>query len=152
MWLPSFEAILVGVKMLRLFRVFKDKRAITPVLSSLLLTVVAVAAMAIATSATYVITTNLRESMSERVIVEDVWFSNFTNGIDAYVRNVGKVAVYISAIYVNHTSQSFSEPFRLEIGEYRWLNISQSWASADLFYIDIVTTRGTHIAAYYEAP
>ena len=55
-----------------------DKRAITPVLSSLLLTVVAVAAMAIATSATYVITTNLRENMSERVIVEDVWFNSAT--------------------------------------------------------------------------
>ncbi len=137
--------------MLRLFRVFRDKRAITPVLSSLLLTVVAVAAMAIATSATYVITTNLRESMSERVIVEDVWFNNFTNGIDACVRNVGKVAVYISAVYVNHTFL-FNESFRLEIGEYRWLNISQSWASADLFYIDVVTTRGTHVAAYYEAP
>jgi hypothetical protein len=138
--------------MQRLPNILKNKRAITPVLSSLLLTVVAVAAMAIATSATYVISTNLRESMSERVILEDVWFNNFTASIDIYVRNVGKVAVYISALYVNHTSQYFTEPFGLEIGEHRWLNISESWAPEGLFYIDILTTRGTHIAAYYKAP
>jgi hypothetical protein len=136
--------------MQRLIKIL-DKRAITPVLSSLLLTVVAVAAMAIATSATYVITTNLRESMSERVMVEDVWFNNFTSNIDMCVRNVGKVAVYISAVYVNHTSEYFTQPFRLEIGEHRWLNISQSWGPDDLFYVDVLTTRGTHVAAYYEA-
>jgi hypothetical protein len=135
-----------------LFKIFSDKRGVTPVLSSLLLTVVAVAAMAIATSATYVITTNLRETMSERVIVEDVWFNNYTYNIDVYVRNVGKVAVYILAVYVNRTSQSFANPFRLEIGEHQWLNISQNWVPNSLYYIDVLTTRGTHVAAYYETP
>jgi hypothetical protein len=138
--------------MRRLFKIFTDKRGVTPVLSSLLLTVVAVAAMAIATSATYVITTNLRETMSERVIVEDVWFNNYTNNIDIYVRNVGKVTVYVLAVYVNHTSQSFINPFRLEIDEHQWLNISQNWVPNSLYYIDVLTTRGTHVAAYYEAP
>jgi predicted PurR-regulated permease PerM len=136
-----------------LFRIFTNKRGISAVLSNLLLTVVAVAAMAIATSATYVITTNLRENMSERVIVEDVWFNNFTQNIDVYVRNVGQVAVYISEVYVNHTSQSFTpNPFMLEIGEHQWLNISQNWVSGSLNYIDVLTTRGTHVAAYYQAP
>lgn len=45
-------------------RFLSDKRAITPVLSSLLLTVVVVAAMSIAISAGYVITTNMKETMS----------------------------------------------------------------------------------------
>lgn len=138
--------------MQRLFKIFSDKRGITPVLSNLLLTVVAVAAMAIATSATYVITTNLRESMSERVIVEDVWFNNYTNNVDIYVRNVGKVAVYILAVYVNNASQSFTNPLRLEISEHQWLNISQNWIAHSLYYINVLTTRGTQVAAYYEAP
>jgi hypothetical protein len=43
--------------------IFKDRRAITPVLSNLLLLVVAVAAMSIATTATYVITILLEKSM-----------------------------------------------------------------------------------------
>ena len=134
--------------MTKSIRMFKNKRAITPVLSNLLLTVVAVAAMAIATTATYVITTNMRENMSERIVVEDVWFNNSTNSVDIYLRNIGKVAIYISTVYINHTS-SFIFPYRLEIGEHRWLSISSSWEPHDLFYIDVVTTRGTHIAAYY---
>jgi len=135
----------------KLKRFFWDKRAITPVLSNLLLTVVAVAAMSIATTATYVITTNLKETMSERVIIEDLWFNNSTGDINVYLRNVGKVAVHVSAVYVNHTSE-LTSPFNLEIGKHGWLNISYSWSSGSLYYVDIVTTRGTHVGGYYKAP
>jgi hypothetical protein len=137
---------------IRLGRFFGDKRAITPVLSNLLLTVVAVAAMSIATTTTYVITTNLRETMSERVVIEDVWFNNSARNISVYLRNTGKVAVHISSIYINHTAESFTKPFSLEIGKHDWLNISYSWASGSLHYVDIVTSRGTHVGGYYKAP
>ena len=137
--------------MKRLMKIFLNKRAITPVLSNLLLTVVAVAAMSIATTATYVITTNLRETMGERVIIEDVWFN--PNGcISVYIRNIGKVNIHVSAVYVNHTRYSFTSPFNLEINEHDWLNISLSWDSKSLYYIDIVTSRGTHVGGYYKAP
>ncbi|MEM3640467.1 MAG: hypothetical protein QXH37_00865 [Candidatus Bathyarchaeia archaeon] len=131
----------------KLRRMLFDKRGITPVLSNLLLTVVAVAAMAIATTATYVITTNLKENMSERLIAEDVWFSN-PGEVNVYLHNIGKIAIRVSAVYINHTSQSFA-PLQLEIGGHGWLNISYNWVSGNLYYIDIVTTRGTHIADYY---
>jgi hypothetical protein len=128
-----------------------NKRAITPVLSSLLLTVVAVAAMSIATSATYMITTNLKETMSERVVAEDVWFNNATQTIDVYLSNVGKVNIHVSNVYVNHTSQPFDAPFNLEIERRDWLSIVYDWNAGDLYYIDIVTNRGTHIASEYLA-
>jgi len=130
----------------------RDKRAITPVLSHLLLTVIAVAAMSIATSATLVITTNLRETMSERVTVEDVWFNSATGIVDVYVHNVGKAAIQVAAVYINRVGQPFNSPFRLELNEHGWLSITYSWNSGDTYYIDIVTTRGTHIASYYKAP
>ncbi len=136
----------------KLRRFFRGKRAITPVLSNLLLMVVAVAAMSIATTATHVITNNLRQTMSERVVIEDLWFNPSTGGISVYLRNVGKVAVHVSSVYVNHTSQSFTLPFSLEIGKHGWLNISYSWVSGNLYYVDIVTTRGTHVGDYYKAP
>jgi FlaG/FlaF family flagellin (archaellin) len=133
-------------------RFLRDKRAITPVLSHLLLTVVAVAIMSIATSATFVITTNLRETMGERVIVEDVWFNSATGTVDVYMRNVGKADLQVSGVYVNHVGQSFSGSFRLEVNKHGWLRIACSWASGESYYIDIVTKRGTHIASYYKAP
>ncbi len=137
--------------MQRELNILHDKRAVTSVLSNLLLTIVAVTAMAIATTATYVITTNLRENMSERIIIEDLWFSSSPDEIRIYVRNTGKVAIHISVIYINHTIR-FRPLFSLEVGKHEWLNISQSCVSGSLYFIDIVTSRGTHGGGYYEAP
>jgi hypothetical protein len=108
--------------------------------------------MALATTATYVITTNLRETMSERLIIEDVWFNNSTGMIQVYMRNTGKVAIHVSGVYVNHTESYFSRPFNLEVYQHQWLNISRSWSAGDVCSIDVVTTRGTHVGGYYKAP
>jgi hypothetical protein len=113
--------------------------------------VVAVVAMAIATTSTYVITTNLRENMSERLLVEDVWF-NSTDTIMVYLRNIGKGDIYVSRVYVNGTPQLFSSPFHLEMEEHGWLNVSCSWVSGEVYHVDVVTNRGNHAGGYYKAP
>jgi len=134
-------------------RFLRDKRAITPVFSHLLLTVVAVAIMSLATSATFVITTNMKETMGERVVVEDVWFNGATGTVNVYLRNVGKADIQISGVYVNHVGQSFNEnASRLQVNKQGWLSIACSWEAGKAYYIDIVTNRGTHIADYYKAP
>ncbi len=136
----------------KLKRILWDKRAITPVLSNLLLTAVAVTAMSIATTATYIITTNLRETMGERLTVEDLWF-NPSGSVSIYIRNVGKTSVQVTAAYVNHTNYSFTPTrFILEVDEHGWLNVSCSWVSGNVYYVDVVTTRGYHVADYYKAP
>ncbi len=134
-------------------RLLHDRRAITPVLSNLLLMVVAVAAMAIATSATYVITANLRETMGERVIIEDVWFDDSSVSIGLYLRNVGRISMQISAVYVNNTRCSFAPaPFILGIEQHGGLNVSQSWGSGDIYHIKVVSTRRIHVGDYFKAP
>ena len=136
----------------QLKKFFKNKRAITPVLSHLLLTIVAVSIMSLATSATFIITTNLRETMGERLLVEDVWFEEGSDKVSIYVRNVGKVSTQIAAVYVNKVGQLFNSPFNLEINENDWVTVNFSWISEEAYYIDILTDRGTHIASYYKAP
>lgn len=133
-------------------RILHDKRAITPVLSNLLLTVVAVAAMAVATTATYVVSTNMKETMSERLIVEDLWFNPSTGDIHVYLHNIGKVTIHVAAVYVNHTSQHFTSQNLLEINDHSWFKISYTWTKGSLYYVDVVTTRGTHVGGYFEAP
>jgi hypothetical protein len=130
-------------------RFLRNKRGVTPVLSNILLTVVAVAAMSLAASATYVITDNMHQIMGERLISEDVWFNS--NGISIYLRNTGKVAIEISSVYVNFSSQSFSS-LALEVGEHGWLNITYSWDASSLYHINVVTSRGTKIVDYYKSP
>ncbi len=135
----------------RRWSLLHDHRAITPVLSNLLLTVVAVAVMGLATTATYVITTDMRENMSERLVIEDVWFNNATSGISLYLRNIGKVVIHISNVFVNHTPTLFAKPFDLELSRGRWLDISEAWSSGNLYFFDVVTSRGTHVGGYYQA-
>ncbi|MEM2815699.1 MAG: hypothetical protein QW056_00400 [Candidatus Bathyarchaeia archaeon] len=139
-------------------RFYRDKRAITPVLSNLLLTVVAVAAMSIAATATYMITTNLRETMGERLIIEDVWFKNEAGNsiICVYIRNTGKSTIQISDVYINsaRVNRINLSPRMLELndGEHGWLNITYSWEQRRVYKIEIVTKRGTKVGDYYKAP
>ncbi len=130
-------------------RRLRNRRGITPVLSSLLLTVIAVAGMAIAVSATYVITDGLHENMGERLIVEDVWFTS--GQVSLYVRNVGKVAITVDAVYMNRTKQTFT-PLALEQGEHGWLNVTSDWIQDSAYELKVVTRRGTAVVDYYVSP
>lgn len=132
------------VKAMRRFS--SNRRGVTPVLSNVLLTVVAVAAMSLAASATYIITDNMRQVMGERLLVEDVWFT--PHRVLIYVRNTGKVPISVSSVYVNSTSQPFT-PFALEVGEHRWLNVTFNWDADALYHITVVTSRGTRMEEYY---
>ena len=127
----------------------RNRRGITPVLSSLLLTVIAVAGMSIAVTATYVITDELHESMGERLIVEDVWFT--AGQISLYLRNVGKVSINVAAVYVNRTDQSFTS-LELEQDKHGWLTVTYSWSADSAYEIKVVTRRGTKVVDYYMSP
>ena len=128
--------------------ILRNRKGITPVLSSLLLMVIAVAAMSIAVTATYFITDNLHDTMGERIIVEDVWFT--AGKISIYLRNVGKVSIKIAAVYVDHTPQSFT-PLELEEKNHGWLNVTYGWSSHSAYHLNIVTNRGTKVVDYYES-
>lgn len=126
-----------------------DKRAITPVLSNILLMLIAVAGMSIAITATYIITGNLHDTIGERFIVEDVWFK--TGRIDIYIRNTGKMPIKIVAVYVNYTLQSFTS-LEVGVGSHGWLYVTYSWSAKSVYFINVVTTRGTLVADYYRSP
>jgi len=130
-------------------RVLWDRRGITPVLSNILLMAIAVAGMSIAITATYVITTNLRETMGERFIIEDVWFKD--GEIAMYLRNTGKMPIKVAAVYVNHTAQSFTS-LQLDVDSHGWLSVAYSWISDSSYQIRVVTSRGTQIVDYYRSP
>lgn len=132
-----------------MLKIGRNNRAITPVLSNVLLMVIAVAGMSIAITATYVITGNLRETMGERYIVEDVWFRK--DDVAIYLRNTGKVAVDIAAVYIDHQPRS-STSVHLEPFEHGWLNITFTWTVNTAYHINIVTRRGTQVADYYASP
>jgi len=127
----------------------RNRRGITPVLSSLLMTVIAVAGMSIAITATYVITDGLHDNMGERLIVEDVWFT--PNQVSLYLRNVGKVSIKVAAVYVNRTGQSFTS-LELEQNKHGWLTVPYDWSAGSVYEVKVVTRRGTIVVDYYVSP
>ena len=130
-------------------KVILNRLGVTPVLSSLLLTVIAVAGMSIAITATYVITDGLHDNMGERFIVEHVWFNS--NQICFYIRNVGKVSIIIDAVYINQISQPFTV-LELEKNEHDWLNVTYNWGPETPYEINVATRRGTKFVDYYLSP
>ena len=132
-----------------MLKMWRNKRAITPVLSNVLLMVIAVAGMSIAVTATYVITGNLRETMGERFIIEDVWFRKAT--VSIYLRNTGKTAMDFAAVYLENVAQPFSY-LHLEPLEGNWLNVTFTWTSNTVYQIKVLTSRGTQVADYYKSP
>lgn len=130
-------------------RFWNNVKAISPVLSNVLLMLIAVSGMSIAITATYVITGNLRDIMGERFIVEDVWFTS--GKIAIYIRNTGKVSINIAAVYVNYTSQSFTA-LTLEVEGHGWLNVTYTWSANMVYHINIVSDRGTQVVDYYRSP
>ena len=129
----------------------RNRRGITPVLSSLLMTVIAVAGMSMAITATYVITDGLHDNMGERFIVENVWFTGDNDQISLYLRNVGKVSIKVAAVYVNRTDQPFT-PLELEQGKHGWLNVTHDWITDSVYEVKVVTRRGTQVVDYYVSP
>lgn len=132
-----------------MFRMWRSKRAITPVLSNVLLMVIAVAGMSIAITATYVITGNLHDTMGERFIAEDVWFRS--GSIVIYLRNTGKMPIDVAAVYVDNMMQLFTS-LHLDPLEHGWLNITFTWTTSTVYHIKIATSRGTQVADYYKSP
>lgn len=130
-------------------RFLRNARALSPVLSNVLLMLIAVAGMSIAITASYVITGNLHDTMGERFIVEDIWFRS--GEIRIYLRNTGKVSIRIAAVYVNYTSQSFAD-LTMEEGEHGWLNVAYVWSAYTVYHMNVVSSRGTKIADYYRSP
>ncbi|RLI17515.1 hypothetical protein DRO54_11425 [Candidatus Bathyarchaeota archaeon] len=131
-------------------KIWRNVKAVSPVLSNILLIVIAVSAMSIATAATYVITTNLREAMGERFIIEDVWFKP-GNKIAIYIHNTGKVSITIDSVYINKKAVPISN-LHLDVGGHGWLNVTYAWLSGTAYHIKVVSKRGTGFADYYVAP
>jgi len=127
----------------------RSRRGVTPVLSSLLLTVIAVAGMSTAVTATYVITDQLHDIMGERLIIEDVWFRD--GEVLVYLRNVGKISVTVDAVYINRVAQPFAS-VELEQGKHGWVTIPYYWSANSAYEIKVATRRGTIVEDYYMSP
>jgi len=123
-------------------KLFRNRRAVSPVVSTVLMILVVIIGMSVLfgffVNYTRDFQTGSGSAVLESMTIEDVWFKDFTT--EVWVYNVGKVSFNITSVYVNDQNAGFN-PSSLEIAPGQHGNITI--ASANRGTIKIVTARGS---------
>ena len=134
-----------------------NKKGISPVIATLLLIIIAVAAAIL----TYLWVTGYigtlqqqggTEGLHERIRIEAVGYNSSTGTLTIYVRNIGDVSTTIDAAYIiDHTNTVVKsnttlsgEPLDLDAGDLTTVQIDGSLTLSDgeTYIVRVVTTTG----------
>jgi hypothetical protein len=89
-------------------------------------------------------------TIQERFVIEDVWFTP-ENETHIYLRNVGKIGINFTEVYVN--GSSYSTSLYLNVNEHNWLNLTDcKWNYDTSYHIRVITERGNIVEGYYKSP
>jgi len=132
------------------------KKAVSPVIATLLLILIAVAAAVLVyvwvTGYATSITSSGTPELRERIKVEAVSYSDDT--LTIYVRNVGDVSVTIDSIYVmyaeNSTIVTMTTTSRdISVNDVESISVSVSLATDTTYIVKVVTTNGVEAASTF---
>jgi flagellin-like protein len=126
----------------------KSKKAISPILATLLLIVIAVAAIVVTYAWVMTYMSGATSRAGEELTVENVKFYG-TNSINITLRSTGtsdsKVAViYVGTSSTNLTSATVSPslPQLILAGSSKTFTVTQSWTKGTRYYFKAVTESG----------
>lgn len=130
----------------------KGNRGVEPIIASLLMLVITVAAFSIVYGVTNSWISTQRSGtltqIQERLTIEDFWFK--TGGyICVYIRNTGTVEATINQMQVNGTTYSYT-PSSLTLtpsgsSSGGWMNATIAWTAGRTYEIKITTDNGSAI-------
>lgn len=154
-------------------RLFRNKKAVSPVIATVLMIMVTMAGMAIlfgfviSYSDTY--KAGVGSSVLESLTIEDIWLSpqspsSYDSFVSITVYNTGKIDSTISSAYVNGVALiengqlNVNEP--IAVGQHRTIalqlqnpqNPQQHWNSNQEYTFRISTLRGSNFDITYKAP
>jgi flagellin-like protein len=140
-------------------RLLKNKKALSPVLSTILMIVIVVIGMTIAFGffVNYVrdFQAGRGSSVMELLDVEDVWFKPASD-VEIQLYNYGKIDAKISSVYVDGLLVDFTPTeIQVLVGKHAKMTISLTspWAPNGVSYdIKIVTERGSVFEGEYVSP
>ncbi|RLG70708.1 MAG: flagellar biosynthesis protein FlaG [Thermoprotei archaeon] len=134
------------------------KKAVSPVIATLLLILIAVAAAVLVyvwvTGYATSITTAGTPELRERIKVEAVSYNDTSNTLTIYVRNVGDVSVTIDSIYVMYAENSTivtmtTTSVPIDVNDVESMDVSVSLATDTTYVVKVVTTNGVEAASTF---
>ena len=131
-----------------MMRLFRSRRAVSPVLSTVLMILVVMVGMSLLfaffVNYTRDFQTGSGSAVLESMTVEDVWFTN-PNGPQVWVYNVGKVSLTITSVYVDDQLDS-SPNIEIKTGQHQPITVGSAYSGCT---IKIVTARGSAFEGSY---
>ena len=151
-------------------RLFRNKKAVSPVIATVLMILVTMAGMSILFG--FVISYSdsykkgIGSSVSESLIIEDVWLSpgspsyasDLTHTVQLSVYNVGKVDSTITSAYINGVALTKNGNLNLKehiaVGQHLTITLdwSQVWVQGQECTFRVSTLSGSNFDMKYTAP
>jgi len=134
-------------------RLFGSRRALSPVLSTVLMILVTIIGMSVLFGFFVNYAKDFQvgsgSAVRESLVIEDVCF-NGTRHAEVWVYNVGKIDLTVSAVYVDDKLVSSFAAVDVAVGEHEVLMLKSPFRAGDTYDLRIVTSRGSAYEGLYK--
>ena len=135
--------------MFDMLKLLRSKKAISPILATLLLIMISVAGIVVSYSWIQSFMGNQLSTASGFILIENVrWYDS--NKIDITIRNSGNVDMIIKTLYIDglgHELEQSVKPYEAET-----ITLEYPWNSNQRYKIKIISNNGLQIEGIYKAP
>jgi flagellin-like protein len=139
-----------------LTHLFKSKRGISPILATLLLVVIAVAAIVVTYAWVMTYTGHLTGQASVVLNKANVDFRGNGTVIDIDVQNTGTSDTTIVQVYIGTSSSAMSNqtitPLALLAGRTQRITVNYSWQPGVVYYFKVLVSTGQSLPCSEQAP
>jgi flagellin-like protein len=133
----------------------RNRKAVSPVLSTILLILIVVSGMSVAFGYFVNFVRDYQAgrggSVMELISIEDVWFKADRSTIQIWLYNYGKIDANINTLYVDGHLVSFAN-FTISAGGHRNMSVSSEWTPDTAYHLRLVTERGSVFEGQYVSP
>jgi flagellin-like protein len=137
-------------------KLFKSKKGISPILATLLLVVIAVAAIVVTYAWVMMYTGHLTGQAGVILNPANVNFKGNGTLIDIDVQNTGTSDTMIVQVYVGTSSSSMDNqtitPLSLLAGRTQRITVSYSWQLGVIYYFKVLASTGQSLQWSQQAP
>ena len=133
-------------------KILRSKKALSPVVASIILIAVTVAVSIAVAAWMGALTFSFMGSSS--ISITDVTFVDAgTNHINITVKNTGTNQVTITVVKVNNQVEGWTsslDPMTLDAGVDGWIDISEAWVAGNAYKIELFDASGTGVGSTHK--
>ena len=147
-------------------KLFRNRKAVSPVIATVLMIMVTMAGMAILFGFVISYSDNYKagvgSSVRESITIEDIWLSphstSYNSVVQITVYNVGKVDSTITSMYANGLKLTLNGNLNLNkpiaVGQHLTLTLdwNQNWVRGQEYTFRVSTLSGSNFELKYSAP